>query len=301
MTLLAAAATGTPTPGAPRMNTLNTIPTYDGSGLSIHPSVVDMGAGEWNGYRWWLADTPYPAKNDDYENPSIFGSHDRVTWEVPAGLTNPIAPAPVDPSKWNADTELLWDADNSRMVCFWRTNGIGNYLMAAHSTDGVTWTTLDPPPLDYDASGASPLRPWTAPTITQGPDGTWRKLTFDLDTEPRLWTTTNLLGSWTPGAITTWTGPAFEKWHGKILFHDGVYFGLIASRFENKMRPMASLDCAAWHIGDTDLLWGVDVYRPTLIPSTVAGMMDVWYSTLATQRVTYTRLPMSTFLDLIPA
>jgi hypothetical protein len=37
-----------------------TIPTYDASGQAIHPDVIDFGSGNtWNGYRYWMAMTPY--------------------------------------------------------------------------------------------------------------------------------------------------------------------------------------------------------------------------------------------------
>ncbi len=69
------------------------IATYDGSGQAVHPCVLDFGRGflrpghtTWNGYRYWMTLTPFPASNDAYENPCLYCSHDGLTWIEPPGL-----------------------------------------------------------------------------------------------------------------------------------------------------------------------------------------------------------------------
>ena len=62
------------------------IPTYDGSGQAVHPDVY-YNANGWNGYRYWMAMTPYPNGNAAYENPSIVVSNDNLNWIVPPGLS----------------------------------------------------------------------------------------------------------------------------------------------------------------------------------------------------------------------
>lgn len=93
-----------------------TLTTYDGGGETAHPSVVDTGVSGWNGYRYWMANTPYPASNNAYENPSIWASSDGVTWVVPAGVTNPVIAKPSN--GYNADTELYFE-DNT-MYLYWK-------------------------------------------------------------------------------------------------------------------------------------------------------------------------------------
>ncbi len=85
------------------------IPTYDDEGQCVHPSVRYIHGG-WAGYEWWMAFTPYPDGNSNHENPSLVASNDGIHWVVPAGLTNPIDPAP--PHGHNADTELVYDGKN---------------------------------------------------------------------------------------------------------------------------------------------------------------------------------------------
>ena len=144
------------------------IPTPDGVGAAIHPSVVDMGS-RWCGYRWWMVNTPYTNNDNDIENPCIFASNDRRTWFVPPGLTNPLAPNPGDP--WfHSDTELVWDPDTRRLVMFYRRSatGVAVHLRAMSSLDGVKWTDhgtiLELPPHGPRAS----------PAIWRAGPGDWR-------------------------------------------------------------------------------------------------------------------------------
>ncbi|MBO9605718.1 MAG: hypothetical protein J7639_07195, partial [Paenibacillaceae bacterium] len=64
---------------------LTQIPTYDGSGQTVHPCVLFFPEG-WKGHRYWMAFTPYPDGNDQFENPSLVVSGDGVRWFVPPGL-----------------------------------------------------------------------------------------------------------------------------------------------------------------------------------------------------------------------
>jgi len=102
------------------------IPTYDGSGQCVHPSVKYIPE-EWAGYEWWMAFTPYPHGNDNFENPSLVASHDGINWVVPAELINPIDP---DPKKGhNADTELIYDGKN--MIVYY-VEIVKSHVIACH-------------------------------------------------------------------------------------------------------------------------------------------------------------------------
>lgn len=65
------------------------IPTYDGSGSSVHPSVLHFATG-WHGWQYVMAYTPYPLLRAAYENPSLAVSHDGLVWVTPPGLHNPV-------------------------------------------------------------------------------------------------------------------------------------------------------------------------------------------------------------------
>ncbi|RLC35813.1 hypothetical protein DRH29_05725, partial [candidate division Kazan bacterium] len=117
-----------------------TTPTYDGSGQAVHPDVY-YNPSKWpdpNGYRFWMAMTPYPNGDDTYENPSILVSDDGQTWEVPSGLTNPIEPAPS--TGHNADPDILEGADGKLWVFFMWTDGTTYKVYVKSSSDGINWS-----------------------------------------------------------------------------------------------------------------------------------------------------------------
>ena len=289
------------TPGAAPYDYLTTCttPTYDGSGNVTHPSVVDMGR-KWNGYRWWLVDTPYPNTDDDFENPSIWGSNDRVTWEVPAGLTNPIDPWPGgetgrSATAFNSDPELVWDAAGQRMVAYWRdadsTLPASIDFYAATSTNGHTWTHTGVL-LTIDAGAA-----WRSPGIARVSDDDWRMWCLDNDTASDMYAAPGPLGPWTVAGEMTLAsdGSPVYGWHGDVTYDQGVYYSLIGDVGDaGPFRPAVSYDGLAWHRGGAAFGAG---YRCTILPPR-NGWVEVWYS--QSLRLRYTRVPASLWTDLLP-
>jgi len=116
------------------------LPSYDGDTQGTHPSVLFFEV-PWNGYQYWMAYTPHTYGDPTKENPSILASNDKINWVVPPGLTNPLEPAPTDGTFW-ADTHLLYDEDNDRLICYYRGFEMDRslwYIYANTSTDGSTW------------------------------------------------------------------------------------------------------------------------------------------------------------------
>lgn len=277
-----------------------TIPTYDGSGATIHPSVVDMG-GPWNGYRWWMANTPYPGGNDDYENPCIYGSNDRRTWVVPAGLTNPLDPNPGNP--WfHSDTELMWNPDTGKMIVFYRlassaTTPATIYLRAQSSPDGVTWTdhgTL----FQFAGDGAR-----LSPAVWRIGSGDWRMWTWGGTVAGHHWSATDPLGTWTDEGEITLNGGAFTGWHGDVIWYGDKWIAAYSTTSTSGIiKTASSADGIAWTDGGTIMEpstgtgWDDNIYRPTLLPSTLAGFVDCWYSAFGSSvtggcGTDYVRLP----------
>lgn len=119
---------------------LNMPTSYDGQGQVVHPDIVYIPC-VWNGYKYWMALTPYPYSDNSYENPSILASNDGYHWVVPSGLVNPIISSP-NPG-YNADPDIVYNADTSELwVYFFRywsdTNLVKLTLM--RSSTGVTWS-----------------------------------------------------------------------------------------------------------------------------------------------------------------
>jgi len=118
--------------------TYQNIPTYDGSGICTHPDVIYFPGG-WNGYKYWMAFTPY--SDSTHENPSIVVSNDGATWTVPTGLNNPIDPAPSNGH--NADPDIVYNdtADELWIYYIECENGNTTYLKRKTSTDGIHWSS----------------------------------------------------------------------------------------------------------------------------------------------------------------
>ena len=131
------------------------IPTYDGSGKNVHPSVLYF-PNKFNEWYYWMAITPYPNGDNTKENPSIIVSNDKYNWVVPSGVTNPIVDKPVD--GFNSDPELIQGYDN-KLYLYWREKDSDltyERLYVISSIDGITWSsrTLVYDNLDYATQNA---------------------------------------------------------------------------------------------------------------------------------------------------
>lgn len=271
------------------------IPTPDGSGATIHPSVVDMGTA-WSGYRWWMANTPYPGRNDDEENPCIYGSNDRRTWEVPVGLNNPLDGNPGDP--WfHSDPELAWDPDAGRMVVIYRRSAEGDNIefRAFSSPDGVAWTNhgiihqLSVPVYGSRAS----------PSIWRVSAAEWRMWLW-ASGDTAMFTASDPLGPWTKVGTCGFTG-----WHGDVIWYGGRWITIYSTTGTSGIIKVASsADGLTWVQGDEIMAsdtgggWDTQLYRPTIIPAPESGYLDCWYSAFGPTAIVpggcgtdYVRLP----------
>ena len=113
------------------------LPTYDRSMQAVHPDVIRFEQ-PWNGWEYWMAFTPFPGGQTSFENPSIAVSHNGTNWYVPAGLTNPLVPAPS--SGYNSDPDLSFDQGRGELVLIYRTVTAGyDNVSEMRSRDGTTW------------------------------------------------------------------------------------------------------------------------------------------------------------------
>ena len=135
--------------------------TSDGSGQVTHPDVAyiseGFGQGKWT---YWMACTPYPQRNAQFENPEIFVSFDGIDWAVPLGLKNPLAPAPVSTGDHNSDPDILFYLEH--LWLFYRQTirsktPTENRLFLMKTTDGVRWSA--PVEILCDKTGRELLSP----------------------------------------------------------------------------------------------------------------------------------------------
>lgn len=120
------------------------IKNYLNNYQNIHPKVISF-ENKWNGFKYWMAYTPYPNGSTKDENPCIAVSNDLfIGWVTPVGLTNPLDLTPT--VGYNSDTHLVYREDTNTMEIWWRhfddtTNTPRLYRRT--STDGINWTAKE--------------------------------------------------------------------------------------------------------------------------------------------------------------
>lgn len=265
------------------------IPTYEGSGKVLHPSVVFVGSG-WNGFRYWMAATPFPGSDPAIENPSIWQSHDGINWTVPNGMTNPIE---VKPSGgFNADTHLILGPDG-RLYCFWLAT-VGNTITTWYraSADGIDWTDKQVVRID----NALAFRP-VSPTVIFT-SGKWHMWGVDMVPSPNVVfhiTADTPAGPWSAPAISTGlsaSGGARDIWHIDVKLIGSEYVLLycdanLDTSFAGSVYRATSTDGDTWTQDTFPILTGVGgrwdqtLYRPSFLPINIQGVdgYRIWYST----------------------
>lgn len=256
-------------------------PTYDGTGNTVHPDVVDFrlhGLAHWNGFRFWMAHTPFWISDYGRENPSLIASHDGVTWETPPGLTNPVYPAPAE--YWNSDTDLSYNPDTGELAMIFRTYAEGIHQhMLARSTNGTTWSFTR-------------LAGWSAPEESLSPamvrmtDGTWALwgLGVGAGRTLRRWTAATPDGTWI--GPTVCTGLPISSWHLDVCRIGSKLYMIIDEGAEgNRLNTYAasSVDGGlTWTRNPTPVItvgsggWDDhDLYRATIQPQ--GQVMRTWY------------------------
>lgn len=232
------------------------IPTPDGSGQATHPSVVFVPE-KINGFKYWMAMTPYPDSRDSEENPNILASNDGDNWQTPEGLTNPIDFAPGYPGDYNSDTNLVYDGE--LLILTWRqvAPNLRKRFFISTSKDGVCWA-----PKQVIAT----LNLLSQSLVKIG--NRWRFYGIEPRSGQNLlvfWESFEpvpTIGGWGPRNSTSLPdlGPDFEPWHIEIQFYDGEFLGLLNTTEFNKhgfrgfTYLIHSVNGIDWTIA-TDPLW----------------------------------------------
>ena len=267
-----------------------TIPTYDGSGVCVHPDVVDAGEAGWNGYRYWMAMTPYPGTNNDYENPSVVASNDKTTWVVPDGLTNPVVPFPGG-SDFNNDPDLVLVDDT--MYLFYQistNNSSDTEIYYRTSTDGVTWsdaTHIELPLVPVEIKSPAFVREPNGWTLFYGNGALFRC------------TCATLTGTWSSPLLVYNQGTLS---HVDVTKSNDVYYALL-HHSNGTLRFAASWNGGVtWYVKSDFILsagaaghWTDQGFYRSTIQRTATGF-DLWYSgigSLTSWRIGYTSITYS--------
>lgn len=272
-----------------------TIPTYEGSNQPIHPDVLDFHkeiGTSWNGWRYWMVMTPYPAYNDTWEDPSIVVSNNGIDWQVPAGLTNPLY-LPV--GAYNNDPDIVYDPASDELVVFYRDYDVWKM---ARSADGVTWPAT--PTVAADRIAVSPC-------VLRNSDGTWRVWTAGGSS-----TAATAEGPWVDaGANTGLT----NVWHLNVVHAPGGGYHMLyhdISTGQKNIKVASSANGTNWTTNATPVLvsgteqWSLnDLYRPTLTLHEDGDRYRVWYcgngpdGTKTAWRIGYTEIPLTEWPAII--
>lgn len=275
-----------------RPDSPQTTPTSDASGEAMHPSVIDFqlmhGVASWNGYRYWMAMTPYPNGDDTEENPEILASTDGAAWEVPSGLTNPIDAWPGS-GLHNADTCLAYDG-SSTLYCFYLDTASPGYrVLARSSTDGTTWGSET----EVLTSATETL---LCPYVVKS-GSTWHMWTVDTTTSPNTVThrtsssPTSGWSSATAGTLSSVPG-GYELWHLSVLLDpdDGTWHAFMCLTSGGSSGPFdlalgRSSDGEEWNVSEIVLPNGTGANRwdSIFLYQTCGVILDddtygVWYS-----------------------
>lgn len=175
----------------------------------VHPSVIHVPGG-WNGYEYWMAYTPYPNTNDQYENPCIAASNDRVNWVLPPGAPNPVV-ANQFANGHLSDADICIGPGNVLyMIYRWKDRTAGTEGFALTTTgDGSNWSapvTLTSGPTASKAY-LSPSAIWTGTN--------WEVYAVDSSTAGRpviRWVLNNLTDTWPAPTTVTAVLPGTQAW-----------------------------------------------------------------------------------------
>jgi hypothetical protein len=196
------------------------LPTYDGDGNTVQPSIVYIPAG-LSGYKWWMGMTPYPGIGEaPYENPSILASNDGIEWEVPGGVTNPLVPGDSGVI-FNSDSNLIAISNHgtTKLFYYYRQTTIGPGLtdiFLIESLDGINWE--DPiiviPNTDIVETTTSPAVYYNGSNFVM--------IAIEYNTAILRWTSPNGV-DWTQVADASISGlpGGRDPWHLDILY-DGI-------------------------------------------------------------------------------
>lgn len=273
-----------------------TIPTHvtnPATNQVAHPSILFFPEG-WNGYRYWMAYTPYPGNDDDHEDPNLAVSQDGITWAHAPGVTQPLDDLNGVP--YNSDTELVMGPDDT-MYLFWRTydsslSANQEKVYFRTSKNGRDWATKA---LAIQANEAD-MR-FLGPTLVFE-NNRWTLWYVNQQGSTRTFMRATSQGatptSWNPATATS-IGPIIsgkQVWHAEVRKIGSVYVSLMnvinsgTGGLGGLIQLMVSRDGVTWEASADTVIPQVKagqhnhLYRATFVPEYKDGVLGlrVWYS-----------------------
>ncbi|MFL5619326.1 MAG: hypothetical protein ACJ79A_13145 [Gemmatimonadaceae bacterium] len=249
--------------------------TYEGSGQLVHPDAAVFPA-RWQGKRYWISATPYPAGNPNFENPSIYQGRRSNEMLVPPGVTNPVVSAPA--SGYMSDPDILHDPESDQLRMYYReTMGGMDQVLLITSQDGVLWS---PARLVASAARYSLI----SPSIVRESATSWRMWTVNASVQGCLSTATEMTLqqrrsvdgiTWGEPEPVNLYLPGRVPWHWDVQYVAAKqeYWALIAAYPDGTSCSRTAVYFARSADGTT---WKVSP-RPLLAPGEFEPLRDVVY------------------------
>lgn len=220
------------------------IKTFDGTDSPYHPSVLYFKDG-WNGYKYWMAETPFSPKSKPYrdrnECPSIHVSDDGVTWnEIMQNPIDNLTEKEVEELDYFSDPHLVFVDD--KIECWYRfTHRNGNesnfnnlQLVRKSSTDGKNWSEREVL-VNLATDEGNPLGNMVVSPAILYEDEKYRM--WYVNSESRSYRELSYSEShngkeWAEQKKCTLVGQENMPWHIDVNFIDGKYY-LISYNFKD--------------------------------------------------------------------
>lgn len=212
-----------------------------GDNEAYHPKVLYFENG-WNGYKYWMAYSPYPRADDSKENPHIAASHDLINWEAPAGITNPLDDVDKIHKRgkvYNSDPHLVYNSDKDELECWWRfVNDIKDQVIIYRrtSSDGINWTEKE-----IILKRERTKEDYLSPSIIYE-DGRYR-LWFVSKNYMFSYTESSDLKNWAkPKEINlNYNNSKLQTWHIDVIHNNGTYEVVLNSFLKGEKRDKMNL------------------------------------------------------------
>lgn len=204
------------------------INTFDGSGSLTHPSVLYFENG-FNGYKYWMAYTPYNNCDISLENPCIAVSKDGIDFVEFPNLINPLLPILLkgNPKKYYNDPNLvftncleLW----YRYTVEYSNGNMENYVYRITSKDGLNWTC---PQLILKET--NDMNRYMSMTVLY--ENNCYKMYYVNKYLQLIKIKSRDLKKWTKARIINI--PTNNIWHGEVKYTNGIYYLLYIDKNYN--------------------------------------------------------------------
>ena len=233
------------------------VPTYDGSGQAVHPSILVQDTAP----RYIMAFTPYTDTHDNVENPSVVISDDGLSFREEKPGLNPLVPAPE--FDHNDDPDLFFQNGKYSVLYLETKRPLNQTLFLLESTDRISWekkelfsASVNPEnhffmlsPTYVEKGGMSYLfyvnRDGTEGYCIEYVTG---KDIYSLDFTHRTSIRVNILPE--------------DPWHLDIICHDNGYIMLLTVAKEGEQSTFYSL-----HLAESDDLIHWNICRNFFLPN----------------------------------